>query len=177
MGRQDIPIWMAVRGPKMLELAGQMADGIILMSKSDLGNAIPITQKGSAARTTQPTRVYLDRLVYTPEMLEEAIRLYAYTIIDCPPRLLKNLGLSEEMVKQIKDTITNEGHEVAAKLVNSDMIRQFQIAGTPEECGQMLQQLIHQYDLEIFLLDLVSADFSANIRLMTDTRAICNGAY
>jgi 5,10-methylenetetrahydromethanopterin reductase len=174
MGRQDIPIWMAARGPKMLELAGQMADGVILMSKSDLGNAIPITQKGSAGRTTQPTRIYLDRLAYTPEMLEEAIRLYAYTIIDSPPRLLKNLGLSEEMIEKIKDTITKEGHEAAAKLVDSDMIRQYQIAGTPEECGRMLQQLIHQYDLEIFLLDLVSENFSANIRLMSDTRSICN---
>ncbi|GIV70782.1 MAG: hypothetical protein KatS3mg048_3644 [Caldilinea sp.] len=46
--RHAIPLWLAVRGEKMLELAGQEADGVVLVAKSDVGPALAIVEQAAA---------------------------------------------------------------------------------------------------------------------------------
>ena len=87
-----IPIWLAVRGEKMLELAGQEADGVVLMAKSDVGPALAIMEQGEAGRSAQVTRVYLDRIAYTPEMLAEASALYTYALHGLAPAHARRHG-------------------------------------------------------------------------------------
>jgi 5,10-methylenetetrahydromethanopterin reductase len=171
-GRREIPIWVAARGDRMLELAGRSADGVVLMARADLGSALEVVQRGSAGRPVKPQRVYLDRIAYTPAMLEEAATLYGYTILDSPPRLLRNLGLSEAEIDEIRQTAASEGAEAALRLVTLDMIRRYQIAGTPEECRRLVGELIRAHRIDTFLLDIVSGGLAANIRLMRDTREI-----
>ena len=172
---QQLPVWIAARGPKMLELAGREADGVVLMAKSDLGDALEIIEANSRERAQKPKRIYLDRIAYTPEMLEEAAALYTYTIVDTPPRMLKKLGISEEAARRIRETLETQGAQAAAAWVTPEMIKSVQIAGTPEMCKQIVRELIAQHRLDVFLLDIVSGGLNANIRLMEDTRAMILG--
>ena len=167
---QQLPIWIAARGPKMLALASSRADGVVLMAQSDLPDALKIVQTSSANRMIAPKRVYLDRIAYTPEMLQEAAILYVYTIVDTPPRMLKNLGITVEEVCQIKKTLETDGPEAAACWVTPEMVRKVMVAGTPQECRQILRDLAAEHRLDIFLLDIVSEGLSANLRLMQDVR-------
>ncbi len=175
MGAQHIPIWLAARGPRMLELAGEMADGVVLMGKSDLGPALSLVESRSVGRANKPARIYLDRIVCRPEMMTQAAVLYAYTVLDAPPRMLASLGLSKGTQTRIQEEMAAHGPEAASRLVSEDMLRRLQICGTPEECGLELSALVRDYRVDVFLLDIVSAGLEENIRYMAETqRLICS---
>jgi 5,10-methylenetetrahydromethanopterin reductase len=167
-GAQEIPVWLSVRGPRLLELAGRLADGVVLMTKSDLGPALEIVEQGSAGTGNQPKRIYLDRIAYTPGMLAEAGLLYTYAVLDSPARMLKGLGLTDEKIKEIQAAMAAGGPAAASGLITTDMIRNYQIAGTPAECTGILHNLITTYRLDVFLLNITSPDLEANRRLMAE---------
>lgn len=172
MGCQDIPIWLAARGSKLLELAGEQADGVVLMVKSDLAQAIEIVAKGSAARRRKPQKIYLDRIAYTPEAIAQASVIYTFVLMDLSARQLESLGITNEMMTRIRTVMKEEGPESAARLVSLDMIQRFQIAGTPEECRQAVHQIFDSSPLDGFLLNIVSSGLKENVHLMEDVRTM-----
>ena len=176
MGAHDIPIWLSVRGPKLLELSGKQAEAVVLMTKSDLGPAIEIVEQGSAQTGNRPTRIYVDRMAYTPEMLSEAAYMYPYTVMDAPMRMLRGMGLIDEQIENIKTTFRSGGPAAAGELVTPEMIKHHLIAGTPEECSVILQAMITEHQLDIFLLNVTSPGLETNTRLMRDVAEIVRGA-
>ena len=182
-GTHSIPVWVAARGPRMLELAGAHADGLVLMVKSDLGDAFGIAEvarqaagEGGGAGGSPLTRVYLDRLAYRPEMIEEAKHLYGYAIMDSPPRILRNLGLNEAEIAGLKDAFTQGGPEAVGRLVTDELVASYQIAGTPEECRDQLQHLIEAHDLDAFFVNIISPGPAANRDLLTEVKSIAANA-
>ena len=169
-GSHSIPVWVAARGPKMLALAGAHADGLVLMVKSDLADAFGIADR---ARSGGPlTRVYLDRLAYKPEMIEEAKHLYGYAIMDSPPRILKNLGLDDAEIAGLKQAFERGGPEAVGQLVTDALVSEYQIAGTPQECRSQLQHLIGAHDLDAFFVNIISPGPAANRELLTEVKSI-----
>ena len=49
-GPHRIPVFVAARGPGMLKLAGARADGVVLMVKSDLGDALALAEAPHGVR-------------------------------------------------------------------------------------------------------------------------------
>ena len=176
-GTHSIPIWVAARGERMLALAGAHADGLVLMVKSDLGDAFDLAEQArQAARAGSPlTRVYLDRLAYKPEMIEEAKHLYGYAIMDSPPRILKNLGLSEAEIAGLKQAFTEGGPGAVGQLVTDELVAEYQIAGTPAECRSQLEHLIGAHRLNAFFVNIISPGPAANRELLSEVVAIATG--
>ena len=182
-GTHSIPVWVAARGEKMLGLAGTHADGLVLMVKSDLADAFEIAER--ARQGEQPesgivpggglTRIYLDRLAYKPEMIEEAKHLYGYAIMDSPPRILKNLGLSDGEIAGLKHAFEQGGPEAVGQLVTDELVAEYQIAGTPAECRSQLQHLIVVHRLDAFFVNIISPGLAANHELLTEVIAIATG--
>ena len=181
-GAHSIPIWVAARGERMLALAGAHADGLVLMVKADLSDAFGIAERARAAAGTDSgtslplTRVYLDRLAYKPEMVEEAKHLYGYAIMDSPPRILKNPGLSEDEIAGLQHAFEQGGPEAVGRLVTDDLVAEYQIAGTPEECRSQLHQLIGAHRLDAFLVNIISSGRAANRELLTRVVSIATGS-
>ena len=185
-GAHSIPIWMAARGERMLSLAGSACDGLVLMVKSDLEDAISIAEKARASRASRPDRpgqqdlaplrVYLDRLAYRPEMIDEAKHLYGYAVMDSPPRILKNLGLDEAGIAELKQAFESGGPEAVGRLITDELVAEYQIAGTPEQCRDQLQQMIAAHRLDAFFLNVISPGLDANRELMTEVAAIAAAA-
>ena len=176
LGFHEIPIWLSVRGPKLLELSGKQAEAVVLMGKSDLGPALEIVEQGSAQTGNRPKRIYLARIAYTPEMLAAAAKVYTYIVMDSPPRMLRGLGLTDEQIENIQTAVKSGGPDAAAKFVTPEMIKRYQIAGTPEECSATLQAQIVEHQLDMFLLDIMSPGLEANTRLMRDMAKIVQNA-
>jgi 5,10-methylenetetrahydromethanopterin reductase len=175
-GRVDIPIFMAVRGPRLLRVAGEIADGVVLMAKSDLGDALATVEQGRAGRPSGFTRVYLDRLAFTPAMLDEARGLYSYALMDSPDRMLRNLGLSGPEIGAIRRAVADGGPASAAGLVTADMVRAYQIVGTPEECRRALADLVAEHHLDAFMMNIISPGIDDNTRLLEEVRQIVEAA-
>ncbi len=171
MGMQDIPIWIAARGPKMLELAGAEADGLFLMNRSDIGPALEVAAKAYPQGRRAPKRIYADRIAYTPEMLDKSGTIFIYAIMDAPARMLRSMGLSDETVQNVRQAFAAGGLAAAARLVTPDMIKAFQIAGTASECQQIIRDLIDRYRLDEFLLVIGTPGLKANLERMKDVKS------
>ncbi len=179
-GTHSIPVWVAARGERMLALAGARADGLVLMVKSDLSDAFGLAeqarQEAHGNKASPPlTRVYLDRLAYKPEMIEEAKHLYGYAIMDSPPRILRNLGLSDAEIAGLKQAFAEGGPAAVGRLVTDKLVSEYQIAGTPAECGSQLEHLIGAHRLDAFLVNIISPGLDANRDLLTAVVAIATG--
>lgn len=177
-GAQHIPIWIAARGDRVLRLAAERADGVVLMVKSDLGDALAIVDEVAAAseRTVPATRVYLDRLAYTKAMIDEAKSLYSYALIDSPDRMLANLGLTVQQIEALRVALRTGGPAAVAPLVTDSMLRNYQIAGTPDECRAVVGDLVDAHHLDVFMMNITTPGLAANVALLHEIRDIVNGA-
>jgi len=173
--RYEIPLWLAVRGEKMLQLAGQEADGVVLVAKSDIGPALALVEQASAGRSRPCQRIYMDRIAYTPELLAEASALYAYVLMDSPQRMLDGLGISAAEIEQIRQAMAAGGLKAAMPFVRPEMIQRYQLAGTLDECRQELRRLFATYALDAFVMNVTTPGIDANRRLLTDIRSIVRG--
>jgi len=170
-GPQSIPIWVAARGERILDLAGRKADGLVLMAKADLADAIV-----AAGQTDRDlTLMYLDRLAFTPEMVEEARAHYGYAILDSPPRVVRNLGIDDLTMQQMREAFASGGPEAMAPLVTAEMVGAYQIAGTPAECRSQLHEMIVEHRLDGFFVNVITPGLEANRALLSDVAEIVRG--
>ena len=166
---QDIPIWIAARGEKMLQMAGQYADGVLLMMKSDIGPAVELINQYE----NKPLRIFMDRIAYTDQMIEDATHLFPFVLKDTPERQLSGF-LNDTEIKQLKQALESGGTEAVAKLITRDMIQRYKIAGTPQECKQTINQLKEDHQLDMFILNITSSGLEKNLQMLADIYSIVN---
>lgn len=175
-GAQEIPVWLSVRGPKMLELAGRQAEAVVMMAKADLGPAIEIVERGSTQTGNRPTRIYLDRIAYTPELQAKAELMFPYNVMDSPRRMLYSIGLTDEQIDTIQTAFRSGGPAATAQYITPEMIKNQLIAGTPDECSAILKALVTEHRLDIFLLNVASPGLADNTRMLHDVAEIVRKA-
>jgi len=166
----DIPLWLAVRGEKMLELAGQSADGVVLVARSDLAHALAIVEQAGAGRKERCRRIYMNRIAYTPALRDEASALFAYVLMDLPPRLLEGLGVREAEVDEIRQAVAEAGPQAALALIRPEIVQRYQLSGTPEECKRAIVELVDVHALDAIVMNVLAASRDANWRLLNDIR-------
>ena len=177
MGSQSIPIWIASRGPRLLELAGQQADGVVLTIKPDLGAALSLVEEAAAvAGRPDPSRFYLGRICYTPELLEGQRRTLSFVLMDSPRRVLESLGLSPDEVAVVEHAAAGNQPELVDELVTGDLLRRYQVAGTSDECRAEVEQLARNHSLDGVLIDALSSDLDENLAVLADSLPIIAGA-
>jgi len=176
MGAQDIPIWIAGRGPMVLGLAGREADGVILTVKPDLGAALTIVDD-SARKIARdvPKRTYLGRICYTPELIEGQRSTLSFVLMDSPPRVLESLGFDEAAIDLITRAARSNDPGLVDPLVTDDLLRRYQIAGTPMECAAEVATLAAEHDLHAVLIDALSPNLDENYAVIRDSLPIIKG--
>ncbi len=173
-GPQDIPVWIAGRGPKMLGLAGRQADGALLTVKPDLGAAFGLVD-AAVPIEQHPTRAYLGRICYTPEMLQAQRATLPFVLMDSPPRVLEGLGLDPSSVELVQDASATNQPDLVVPLITDELLARYQIAGTAQQCAKEVDYLVEAHRLDAILVDVLSTDLSENLELMRDTLPIING--
>jgi alkanesulfonate monooxygenase SsuD/methylene tetrahydromethanopterin reductase-like flavin-dependent oxidoreductase (luciferase family) len=177
LGPQDIPLWIAGRGPKVLGLAGRSADGVILTVKPDLGAALSIVDgAATAAGRDHPQRMYLGRVCYTPDLFEGQRRTLSYVLMDSPRRVLSSLGLSDIEVRTVEEGARTNESSLVDPIVSDELLRRYQVAGTPEQCSSQIRALVTEHGLNTMLIDVLSSDLEENLAVMRDTLPIIKGS-
>ena len=176
LGPQSIPIWVAGRGPMVLGLAGRSCDGAVMTVKPDLAAAFAIVAEAAAtAGHPEPARMYLGRICYTPALFEQQRRTLSYVLMDSPRRALESLDMSADAMATIEQAaITNDASAVDP-LVTDDLLRRYQIAGSPTECSTQVRELAQQHRLSRVLVDVLSADLDENLAVLEDSFPIVTG--
>jgi len=149
--KEPIPIYIAASGPKMLELAGRLADGVIILVGTDssyLRLANERIQAGilAAGRKTGDVRLVLWVPCAVSDQLpaREAVKAHVARIVAHP--LPFALGQKEkEVLQEIREAynyyehMQQEAHH--AKVIPDWLVDKFAIAGTSQECRAKVQQL------------------------------------
>ena len=177
MGPQSIPLWIAGRGPRLLELAGQQADGVILTVKPDLGAALSLVEEAAAkAGRPEPRRFYLGRICYTPELLEGQRRTLSFVLMDSPRRVLESLGLTADEIAAVEHAAGANHPELVDELVTGALLQRYQVAGTAEECRAEVEDLAREHSLSGVLIDALSEDLDENLAVLADSLPLIHGA-
>jgi 5,10-methylenetetrahydromethanopterin reductase len=164
-GPHDIPIWISSRGPLLLKLAGREADGLLLTVKPDLSAAFEIASTAARSRA-RADRIYLGRISYTPAMFDEQRHTMAFILKDSPERVLRSLGFDDDQMQRIAET--DDAMDLG-DLVSDELLAQYQIHGTPQECSTQISGLTSEQDLDILMVDVLSENLGENIELLHNT--------
>jgi 5,10-methylenetetrahydromethanopterin reductase len=149
---KDVPIYIGATGPKMLELSGEIADGVVLnylVSPEYNKKAMQSLEDGAARAGRSLDDVDRPQLVVcsVADTREEALdgaRLMVTQYLGQQPHIMKASGVPESLLDEIGKVLTwpatHEQVEAASKLVPDDIVQMICAAGTPDEVREKVGQ-------------------------------------
>jgi 5,10-methylenetetrahydromethanopterin reductase len=152
---RDIPLYIGATGPKMLEMTGEICDGVLLnymVSVDYIRNAVKLVEKG--AQRVGKTIEDIDR----PELIVcclsdenpdaamlEGKKLAAYYFAT-EPHIMKASGVSDELLAKVQSIMgwpaTEEDYIKASKVIPDEVVRNIMAVGTTKECQEKVAQYI-----------------------------------
>ena len=148
--RPDVPVYLAGRGGKILEAAGEVADGVIIgafVSPESLRYALGNVKKGLEKRGRNLNQIDIVSWVgieVTDDKkaaLERRKPSVAHIIGGASIATLRAIGLEDELARTIKKAYDEGGQAKAAKHVPTILVEDFSIVGTPIECAERIDLL------------------------------------
>ncbi len=176
-GRSDIAIWLAGRGPRVLQLAGELADGFIMsfIHKELIGEHVAeLTATAAACGRPRPRLCYMTMLVTTDAAREAARAALTFRLVDSPVEVKARLGFSTEVENKIRQALSDGGPAAAARFVRDDWVKSFTICGTVSECRAELAALVTANSIDEFQISV--SDLSCAAEDLALTTEIANPA-
>jgi len=152
----NIPIYFGARGPKLLELAGEMADGVIISGpRSYIEKATSMVREGLKGRELDKS---FTTVVWVPTILikdgkgmEIAKEVVAIVIADTPKRVLELCKINEEKAQKVRNAVLKFGIREASELVDEEFIKDVSIFGNVQEiCEEFLSLEKHGVNEVVF---------------------------
>ena len=153
--RASIPIYLGARGPRMLELAGARADGVIVgnvASPEGWRYAFERIAAGAARAGRKVETIRLTAWVYCsiadePQAALDAIRPMVATSLATSRAVLAALGLElpTDYVREMDArgwSLEREAVTAAGAAIPEETLRWFGLAGTVAECAASLRELL-----------------------------------
>jgi 5,10-methylenetetrahydromethanopterin reductase len=151
---RNIPIYIGATGPKMLEVSGEVADGVVLnymVSPKYNDDAMERIEAGArrAGRTIddvdRPQLVVCSLDSDRTKALNEA-RLLLTQYLGQQPHIMKASGVDDELIREINERVdwpaTHEQIQEASSLVPDDVVQLVSASGTPEECRAKVAEYV-----------------------------------
>jgi 5,10-methylenetetrahydromethanopterin reductase len=146
----EIPIYIGAQGPKMLEMAGQIADGVLVNAShpDDFNYAVPLVKKGAEKAGRDPEEVEI--CAYTSfsadkngeKAAAEAKIVVAFIVAGSPESVLSRHGIKPEEAAAVSGAIGKGDFGAALGAVSDEMIRAFSVSGTPDDCKARVEELL-----------------------------------
>jgi 5,10-methylenetetrahydromethanopterin reductase len=151
---RQIPIYVAARGPRLLELAGQIGDGAIIggfASPAGIEHARAAIGRGLERSGREWSDLDLVSWLYTcvaddPATARHAVaRLVTTSLVTSRP-ILDSIGV--RIPERLRSCLESSGWSVAPEAVdecsrhlNDEILDAFSLAGTPAECARKLRRI------------------------------------
>ena len=165
--RPDIEIHWAARGPKMLDLGGMIADVVLIhgIPHFELSNVIQQIRNG-AARTNNNIRLhYAITLVYDDVSRESARMRTVYRLVDSTPQVQEGLGLTNEVLEEMRRLVTTKGPKAAAHMVSDAVLSNFTWDVEAEDCVSELNTLVSSEKLDGLTFEVPKPDHAKELLL------------
>lgn len=146
----DVPILLGSSGPRMLRLAGELADGVALNSIGTpeyFKHALSLISEGERAAGKKPgsSKIAASIILSIADDPDEAVStarpdvLFYLLYPELDPVLEKTPY--ENKVKQIRNAYSRGATKKALSMVTDEMVEDLSIAGTPKQCRGKLKTL------------------------------------
>jgi 5,10-methylenetetrahydromethanopterin reductase len=144
--RARIPLYLAATGPRAVEYAGEVADGVLLnvclpTSYASERRERLTTAARRAGRAPGATEVAMC-IVVSPHAHaregREAARRFIAVYLSMFPNVAKETGLDPDFVEHLRDAFAAAGVDAAAPLVGDDVVNLLSAAGTVADCRRRL---------------------------------------
>ena len=175
---KDVPIYIGATGDRMLELTGEIADGVVLnYLVSPEYNRLAMDRLADGAARAGRSLDDLDRpqlvVCSVAETRAEALdgaRLMVTQYLGQQPHIMKASGVPESVLEEIGRVLTwpatHDQVEAASKLVPDDIVQMICAAGTADEVREKVAQYMADGCTCPILYPL-----GPDVRLMIDTFA------
>lgn len=175
---KDVPIYIGATGMKMMELAGEIADGVLLnylvapeynrraMDALDRGAA----RVGRSVEDLDRPQLIVCSVSDDRQMALDGARVLVTQYLGQQPHLMKASGVPESLLDAIGAELTwpatHEQVVAASRLVSDDIVQKVTAAGTPDECRAKVAEYVASGCTCPVLYAL-----GTDVRLMIDTFA------
>jgi 5,10-methylenetetrahydromethanopterin reductase len=152
---RDIPIYIGATGDRMLELAGEIGDGVVLnygVSVDYIKRAVSLVNTGArrvgrtAADLDLPELIVCSLSDEDPDLaMLEGKKLAAYYFAT-EPHIMRASGVSEEIAARVKGLMgwpaTEEDYLRASAVIPDDLVRNIMAVGTGDECRAKVKEFL-----------------------------------
>lgn len=177
--QEHIPIYMGAQGPKMLETAGEIADGVLINASNpkDYEAAMPLIKKGieGAGKNIADFDVgaYTATSIGTDsEAAKNAARIVvAFIASGSPAPVIERHGLPEGINEKIGALLGKGDFGGAIGAVTDDLLEAFSVCGTPDEFVPKIEALADMGVTQYIVGSPVGKDVKESIGLFKDVIA------
>jgi 5,10-methylenetetrahydromethanopterin reductase len=151
---KDVPIYIGATGMQMMELAGEIADGVVLnylVSPSYNERALDHLSRGAAKAGRELDDIDRPQLVVCSVDPDRATavdraRLLVTQYLGQQPHIMKASGVPESLLDEIGRVLTwpatHDQVVAAAALVPDDIVQMITASGTPDECQAKVAEYV-----------------------------------
>ncbi|MEA1985079.1 MAG: 5,10-methylenetetrahydromethanopterin reductase [Euryarchaeota archaeon] len=146
----NIPIYMGAQGPKMLELSGEVADGVLINASHPKDFEVAMEQITAGAKKAGRDPKDIDVAAYACFSIDKdaakaknaAKVVVAFIVAGSPDMVLERHGIDPAAKTDIGAAIAKgDFGALMGSLVTDAMIDAFSICGTPDDCKQRIEEL------------------------------------
>jgi 5,10-methylenetetrahydromethanopterin reductase len=138
----DIPIYVGAKGPRMIQVASQMADGLILstLPTRQLNRLVGLVKSktGSGFDLAYISRVCIAQDEIAARKLVK--RYLTFSVADCHRETLDYIGMNEQDQETVRERLALEGQDSAAELISDDTVDSLAVAGTADRCVEAVKE-------------------------------------
>jgi len=144
-----IPIFIGAQGPKMLSLAAEIGDGVLInaSNKKDFEDAMKYIKEGAekAGKKLEDVEVVAATSFSAHEDIKKAQKaatpVVAFIVAGSPELILQRHNIPIESANKIREAISKGMFKDAFSSVTPEMMEAFSISGTPAMCIEKIDEL------------------------------------
>ncbi len=152
---RNIPIYIGATGDKMLEMTGEICDGVVLnyvVSVDYIRKAVEIVRQGAAkagktlADVDRPELLVCCLSDDDPQAAMMAGKMLVSYYLGTEPHIMKASGVDEDLIRKVQEFVgwpaTEEDYRRAAVLIPDDVVRNLMAVGTSQQCRDKVAEYI-----------------------------------
>ncbi len=182
-GPKNIPIYIGATGMKMMELTGEIADGVVLnylvtpaYNRRALEHlAVGAMRSGRSLSDIDRPQLIVCSMAEDRSEAIDAARMLVTQYLGQQPHIMKASGVPEALLDEIHQVLTwpatHDQLVAAARLVPDEIVQMICAAGTPSECVDKVAEYTATGCTSPILYPL-----GPDVRMMVDTFADVKGS-
>ncbi len=172
----SIPVYVGAQGPKMLKMAGNIGEGVLINAchPKDVGYAVDQARKGIEEAGKNMADV--DIAAYTSFSVHKdlekankaAVPVVAYIVAGSPSIILQRHNINLRKAEEIREALKAAQWGQAFGAVSSRMIESFSVCGTPDMCVDRINQLLKSGISQFVVGSPIGPNVRKSIDLISD---------